>query len=239
MPNQYTYTDAQRQSLRLRWPKEYRAWISCRQRCNDTQHHSYADYGGRGIRVCRRWNSFANFLADLGPCPVDYTLDRKRNNGNYTPSNCRWVLHLVQMRNRRTTLKLRYDGATRTLFEWAEIVGLPYETLRYRLRAGWPAADLLTTPVRRQRRPPDLDGKIRWAVARAVQEGQLRRPAHCQVKGCTVTQLHAHHYRGYTQKHWLSVRWLCNRHHRQAERQLERSLSSQPTARSRTREKHS
>lgn len=71
------------------------------QRCTNPNNPAYKNYGGRGIKVCARWRKFENFLADMGERPAGLTLDRKRVNGNYTPSNCRWVDYTDQNRNRR------------------------------------------------------------------------------------------------------------------------------------------
>lgn len=80
---------------------EYRAWQAMRNRCYNTRAKDYAYYGAKGIRVCRRWNKFENFLADMGRRPSAlHTLDRIRTAGNYTPGNCRWATRETQARNR-------------------------------------------------------------------------------------------------------------------------------------------
>jgi hypothetical protein len=80
---------------------EYRSWQMMKNRCLNTNARDYAHYGGRGIKVCQRWLSFENFLADMGRRPTPkHTLDRKNSNGNYNPSNCRWATRLEQTRNR-------------------------------------------------------------------------------------------------------------------------------------------
>jgi hypothetical protein len=80
---------------------EYECWVSMRQRCRDPGCRSYKNYGGRGISVCARWDLFENFLADMGPRPPGYSIERVDNNGNYEPSNCKWIPKGDQSRNRR------------------------------------------------------------------------------------------------------------------------------------------
>lgn len=81
---------------------EHRAWKALRGRCNNPNDPAYANYGGRGIRVCERWNSFDNFLADMGLKPTPkHSIDRIDNNGNYEPGNCRWATDSQQNKNKR------------------------------------------------------------------------------------------------------------------------------------------
>ena len=86
---------------RIRSP-EYRAWIALRVRCWNVSNPDFKYYGGRGIKVCARWQySFANFLADMGKRPTTkHSLDRINNDGNYEPDNCRWATWTEQLRNR-------------------------------------------------------------------------------------------------------------------------------------------
>lgn len=79
-------------------------WIAMRQRCNNDKNKAYKDYGGRGIKVCERWNEFENFLEDMGEKPSNlHSIDRIDVNGNYEPSNCRWATTIEQGRNKRMT----------------------------------------------------------------------------------------------------------------------------------------
>jgi len=82
----------------------YKSWLEMRGRCTRPTSPRYARYGGRGITYCERWESFENFLADMGPRPSrDHSLDRRNNDGNYEAANCRWATDTEQGRNKGNT----------------------------------------------------------------------------------------------------------------------------------------
>jgi hypothetical protein len=91
----------------------YKTWCGMKKRCGNPNDRSYPDYGGRGIKVCERWQMFENFLADMGERPSDeHQLDRIDNDGNYEPGNVRWATRQLQIRNRRkiSGTKSQYRG---------------------------------------------------------------------------------------------------------------------------------
>jgi hypothetical protein len=114
---------------------EYESWSAMHARVNATDAHRRRFYGS--IKVCARWASFKNFLADMGPRPADCSLDRRKTTKNYTPSNCRWATRLQQARNQRSTVHLTLGTVTRPLTDWAERLNIPAARIHSRLRRGW------------------------------------------------------------------------------------------------------
>jgi hypothetical protein len=108
-----------------------------RQRCSNPGHVAYARYGGRGIRVCERWDSYENFLADMGRRPsLRHSLDRMDTNGNYEPNNCRWATWKEQHRNRRNNVLVEFRGETMTLAAAGELIGRRVRTSDPDFRSG-------------------------------------------------------------------------------------------------------
>jgi hypothetical protein len=111
-----------------------------RNRCERANDKQYKDYGGRGIKVCEQWKTFAHFLEDMGLRPEGTTLDRIDNDGDYTLDNCRWANRIEQGRNRRDNRMVVYAGKQMTLVEACQMSGIRYDTARSRLdRYGWTA----------------------------------------------------------------------------------------------------
>lgn len=108
----------------------YRSWTSMRERCRK-HYKDKAGYWGRGITICERWDSFENFVIDMGERPVGTTLDRIDVNGNYEPSNCRWATAKEQQRNRRNTRYLYFKGERRSAMEVAEDLGVKKSAMQY------------------------------------------------------------------------------------------------------------
>ena len=124
------------------------SWRAMRERCFLVNHEDYPNYGGRGIKVCERWNkSFENFLKDMGFRPDKMSIERIDVNGDYSPENCRWATSKDQMNNRRNNVFLEFDGDRLTVAQWAEKVGFKYSTLKERLVRGWSVEKALTTPL--------------------------------------------------------------------------------------------
>ena len=118
---------------------EYVVWWHMISRCHNTKDPQYADYGARGIAVCKKWReSFANFYKDMGDRPsTRHQIDRRNNDDGYRPSNCRWVLPARNCRNRRSTRILTINGVERPLMDWAEKFAVNPFTVRTRLGRGW------------------------------------------------------------------------------------------------------
>lgn len=132
---------------------EYGVWCRMHSRCYNPKLERYPNYGGRGIKVCERWFSFENFLADMGTRPgPKFSIDRKDNDKDYTPDNCRWATNKQQARNTSRNHLLTLGEETRCLSEWAEIGGMDESALRGRLNDGWPLEMAVKTPVRTCRR---------------------------------------------------------------------------------------
>lgn len=130
--------------------KLYGVWKCMRQRCSDPNVSRASSYVNKGIRVCSEWENYATFRewAMSSGYKEGLSIDRIDNDGDYCPENCRWATAREQANNRSRTIRLTWCGETKTLSEWAEIVAIPYDTLKRRLYYGWPVDKVLSTPVK-------------------------------------------------------------------------------------------
>lgn len=122
-------------------------WMNMHERCRNPNNTEWENYGGRGIRVCEEWKSFEGFFEDMKMPPTPkHTIERVDVNGNYEKSNCVWATHIEQGRNRRNNRVVTYDGQTRCLTEWAELLGINDGVISRRLNRGWSVERALTEP---------------------------------------------------------------------------------------------
>jgi hypothetical protein len=152
---------------------EYAIWVQMNQRCYNKRCPTYCNYGARGISVCAEWrakpgskNSTAvrAFLKYIGPRPNDgrrWTLERKRNSGNYEPGNVRWATYDDQNRNRRGNHLLTFEGKTMVVVDWAKRMKMSGSTILRRLQRGWSVRRTLTTPT-------EMRGRKVWARDRGL-----------------------------------------------------------------------
>lgn len=118
-------------------PKEYESWSAAKDRCYNTNSPLYKYYGGRGIKMSDLWrNDFGLFLADMGPRPKGYTIERVNNDGDYAPDNCRWATRKEQANNRRTSNLVTHGSETLSVMEWSRRLGVRHQTLGKWIKKG-------------------------------------------------------------------------------------------------------
>ena len=125
----------------------YRIYHHMQSRCYNQNDTRYKQYGGRGIKIDEEWNTFESFSkwAIENGYNDDLSIDRVDVDGNYSPSNCRWVNSKIQSNNKTNNKYLTYNGETHTISEWADIVNIPYKKLWKRIHNGWNIEKSLTT----------------------------------------------------------------------------------------------
>jgi hypothetical protein len=127
--------------------KIFKTWNNMIQRCKDKKNKNYS---GRKIKVCKRWYNIYKFIKDMGlPPSQKHSIDRINNNGNYTPSNCRWATKIEQCNNTRRNQFITFNNNTKTIAEWSKITGLSFNAIKYRIGAGWDVKKALETPSNR------------------------------------------------------------------------------------------
>lgn len=135
-----------------RYTQAYKSWAGLKYRCGNPNSKDYENYGGRGITYDPRWERFEAFFEDMGSPPSNaHSIERLDVNNNYCKQNCVWADAKVQARNRTTNVHITYQGQTKILIEWAEVLKLNYKTLEARLyKYNWPVEKAFTAPVRRK-----------------------------------------------------------------------------------------
>lgn len=126
-----------------------------KKRCLNPKHNRFHRYGGRGIKVCERWMSFSNFLADMGRAPRGCSIDRINNDGDYEPGNCRWATNTEQVMNRShgSFGVVTINGVSKLISVWLKETGVSYNAYWIRkTRRGWSDIDAIFTPARPQHR---------------------------------------------------------------------------------------
>lgn len=132
--------------------REYYVWLAIKQRCLNPRYPRYADYGGRGIKLCKRWHNFVNFLADMGARPrKGLSVERRDNNLGYFKSNCSWETQKVQCNNTRRNRLFTLDGETLNATQWAERYSITGKLILNRIDyLGWDVRKAITESCRRQ-----------------------------------------------------------------------------------------
>lgn len=130
----------------LHLTKLYKVMSGMKQRCFNKNHTHYDKYGGRGIKVCQEWlddfKAFYDWAINNG-WQSGLQIDRIDNDGDYEPSNCRFVTHMVNCRNRGNNILITVSNITKTLAEWSSETGLSYSLLHKRYQNGWPPDRML------------------------------------------------------------------------------------------------
>ena len=139
---------------RIKHTPSYGAWESMKKRCTNPNHKDWPNYGGRNIKVCKRWGcSFQAFLDDMGTRPMNMTLDRRDNNRGYYKSNCRWASNKTQQNNKANNRNITAFSRTQTLQQWCDELGMCNSTIIGRIKRGWPIEKALITPPRKMAKP--------------------------------------------------------------------------------------
>lgn len=148
-------------------PPLYRAWASMRRRCDNRNFKQFADYGGRGITYCERWESFKNFEEDMSPKPEGTSLDRIDNEKGYSPENCRWATKTEQQRNQRVTRWVEIEGKRYRAVDLADISGRKTDVIVERAAQGLTYDEVISKEKRKSLVGLSLGGKASGAAKKA------------------------------------------------------------------------
>lgn len=150
--------------------KLYHIFHAMHQRCYNPKFKFYDYYGGRGIKICQEWHDLDTFWdwAMSHGYKDGLSIERKDVDGDYSPDNCCWITMDRQHRNCRNTLFVEWQGEMVRVTDLAKEYGKPYDTLKYRIKAGWTLEEALTRPVKKKAAPRcgrPRDGKEKMMVA--------------------------------------------------------------------------
>ena len=158
-------------------------------RCLNQNNKHYANYGGRGIKICDEWiHNFNQFVADMEERPQGYSIDRIDNNGNYAPNNCKWSTKKEQQRNRRVTKYITIEGTSYLICEIAEKYGFKYDTIENRAKTAKTFEELVDKTRKVYKEGLALGGKASGAKKQAL--------THCKAEH-EFTEANTHIYKGW------------------------------------------
>ena len=175
--------------------KLFMTWDSMRQRCTNSNHANYKDYGGRGIDVCPEWlNDFEAFhdWSMANGFSDDLSIDRIDNDKGYSPDNCRWVDAKTQIRNRRNTVTYNWKGSEYTLAELGELTGINKMTIKSRLNRGCSLEEALS---------PDVSTSV---LLMTYKEETKPIKQWCKELGLNYATVRNRHYKGWTDEEALT-----------------------------------
>jgi len=131
----------------------YMSWVNMIQRCTNPNSTHYEDYGGRGIKVCKRWMKPENFIKDMiDNWKPGLTIERKNKNGNYCKKNCKWATRKEQARNTHRNHLITCFGKAQCIAAWSEETGISWYVIRWRITHGWLPEKALTERVRQYKK---------------------------------------------------------------------------------------
>ena len=153
-----------------RFTRTYRCWANMKTRATNPKSTRADRYYHRGIKICERWMTFENFLADMGDCRSNkHTIERVNNDGNYEPSNCVWATNAQQQRNKMSNHLITFNGETMCITSMAEKYGLNPVAVYARIKQlGWDVERAMTTPIK-----PSPRRILRVAKAQEIQQSDL------------------------------------------------------------------
>ena len=129
----------------------YKIYIGMKKRCYNEKSEAYQYYGGKGVKICDEWSTFEPFMdwSLRNGYSENLSIDRIDPNGNYEPSNCRWVDIFTQANNKSNNTFLEFNGKRKTISEWGKEIGINGSTISKRLRDGWSIEEALTKKIQK------------------------------------------------------------------------------------------